>query len=258
MHSKALQKSKLIMDTINASESGALSLENIHILTQIPKPTVKRLLDDLQDLGVVYRKLKDKQYVVLYSRGQDDNDKYLLARELSPILTQLHKETSMYSDIVYLHRGAPVILESNFSYSNIRSAAERIMDIRFSPLLSAAGRALYSENNIYHRSQQGYSGLNFEQLAAEKACGIYQRIPGSWEHPFPPPFPLAAIALPIRFKQKTVAAINLYWSTQLPPSSQIPPFKLTALHNARNTLEKMLQQESVCRKTLPQLLQQEW
>lgn len=215
MATKSTEKAKVLIDLLSSSEVGAAGLETLHILSGYPKPTITRIMEDLQELGVVYRRLADKRYVVMSVDSDYFDPAYLLARDMSPVLRELYTKTGLLSDLVLVRDGTPVIIESNFSLSNIRATAGQIIGSRPSPVVSAAGRALFAERADVAVPQEPSLTLSggLASLERERCHGVYTRVENTWEYCFPPPFVIAAKAIPIRYQGETVAALSLYADT---------------------------------------------
>lgn len=210
MTTKATEKAKALIELLSTSGLDSAGLETLHILSGYPKPTITRIMDDLQALGVVYRRLGDKRYVVLSIDSDNFNPLHLLARDIAPVLRQLHQNTGLLSDFVMARAGRPEIIESNFSLSNIRTAAGTVIGARPSPLVSAAGRALYAERqDICVQAAAGNQDC-LSSLDREKQQGLYVRIDNTWEYNFAQPFVIAARAVPVRYEGQTLAALSLY------------------------------------------------
>lgn len=257
MHTKIFQKATRLIDCIAKSSTQSLSLEQAYLITGIPKSTIKRILDDFVELGWLYRRLGDKQYVIIYIPANVNHSKYIFAKACSDILANLYQKTGMPSDLVVVEGGHPTILESSFSLTGIRTAQTRIIGIGISPLVSAAGRALLAERvdikideNESTRIDQSF----LERLNKEKISGIYRRIPGMWEHHFKPPFELDAVALPIRYRDETVAAINMYWSKENNLTDSVLAKSIGYLQDAKSEIELLVSaDEGTYRKILIEL-----
>ncbi len=244
MATKSTEKAKLLIDLLSSSELGAAGLETLHILSGYPKPTITRIMNDLQELGVIYRRLADKRYVVMSFDSEHFDPVYLLARDVAPLLRMLHQKSGLLSDLVMVRDGSPVIIESNFSLCNIRAAAGLIIGSRPSPLLSAAGRALLAERNdvvVLQESSLTCLGC-LSSLEQERHHGVYSRVENTWEYCFPPPFVIAAKAIPIRHQGETVAALSIYADSErfkaTDSRSDVASFLLEAGMQIERLLEK--------------------
>lgn len=210
MTTKSFEKARVLIELLSSSTMDAAGLETLHILSGYPKPTIKRIMDDLQTLGVIYRRLGDKRYVVLGFENENFDPVYLLARDIAPVLHGLFRKTGLLSDFVMVRDGQPVIVESNFSLSNIRTAAHSVIGARPCPFVSAAGRALYAERAGVGLASEVGSADCLSTLEQERHEGVYTRIANTWEYGFARPFAIAARAIPIRHEGQTVAALSLY------------------------------------------------
>ncbi len=227
------------MDLLATSCEGSANLETLHILSGYPKATVKRILDDMQELGLVYRRLADKRYVLLNMDQATFDPINILVKDLSPVLQHLHQSTGLFSDFVMLRQGQPSIIESNFSLSNLRSTADRVIGARPSLRESAAGRTLYAETNACPELDKIHEHWA-DTLQQEKSRGVYQRIEGSWEYGFDKPFDIRAIALPVRFKGETIAALSLYWNGRIQQQAGNNHEQVRLLAGARDKMEEII------------------
>ncbi|SEB11907.1 hypothetical protein [Marinobacterium iners] len=240
MTTKSFEKAKVLIELLSSSTMDAAGLETLHILSGYPKPTIKRIMDDLQALRVIYRRLGDKRYVVLGFENESFDPVYLLARDIAPVLHGLFRKTGLLSDFVMVRDGQPVIVESNFSLSCYRSASSGIIGARPSPLLSAAGRTLYAERTDVKVELDAVTEPLVDSLLDEKQQAVYTRVDDSWEYGFDKPFAIAACAVPVRFEKQTVAALSLYWDAARVRQGVLNHDIQRALRSAADTIELLL------------------
>lgn len=220
MHNQLLHKTSRVLKAIG--EHQALGLEELYLLLGLPKPTLKRLLDDLEELGWLYRRLGDKRYVSLTDIHGPSDTRYHLAKEAHPFLDQLFELTGLASDLVIATASGPSILESNFSRLGIRTGRDRLIGARPCPLHAASGRALCAHQLLNGSSSWLIPGLRdnqlhdsqLRQLADEYRVGYFRRLSGNWEYGFRFPFKIDAIAIALSIKERTIASLNLYWDNR--------------------------------------------
>jgi DNA-binding IclR family transcriptional regulator len=222
MQTRLLDKVDRILQAID--EHRALGLEHLHVLLGLPKPTLKRLLDDLEMLGWIYRRLGDRRYVTLAYPGRPSPPDIGLAKAVSPQLDELFAATGLASDLVILGSSGPTILESNYSRLGIRTARDTLIGARSCPHRSAAGRAL----------------LEGPRQDEERREGIFRREPGSWEHGFRKPFDIAAIAIPLQYQGQTRAALSLYWNARRHSEDEVLSDHLASLLAMGERLDPLL------------------
>lgn len=215
MHNRLLYKAARVLEAI--AEHQSLGLEELHLLLDLPKPTLKRLLDDFEELGWLYRRLGDKRYVVLGGIEGLCDARYRMAKIASPFLDELFKATGLASDLVIATLHGPTILESNFSRLSIRIGRDRIIGAHPCPCQAASGRALVAHSlpvasELLHSSEVDDEFLR--TLEDERQTGYFRRIPGSWEYGFCRPFDIDAIAIPLTVGEQAVVSLNLYWDVR--------------------------------------------
>lgn len=224
------------------SRHQALGLEELHLLLDVPKATLKRILDDLVEVGWVYRRLGDRRYVMLEDYGRAPAVFKRLGLASQDTLDHLFASTGLVSDLVLLSRGHPMIVESSFSRLGRRVGVDRVIGARPCLRLSAAGRALAQSVSEPYLQQAGWS-LDFWQdvrWREEHERGLYRRLPGSWEHAFAKPFEIAAMAVPLKKGQRTVAALSLYGDSDAKASEMLSQGGELALRDAAPRIEAIL------------------
>lgn len=244
MTTKSTEKAKALIELLSSADMDSAGLETLHILSGYPKPTITRIMDDLQDLRLVYRRLGDKRYVVLSVDNDNFDPLSLLARDVAPVLRQLHLNTGLLSDFVMVREGVPEIIESNFSLSNIRTAAGSVIGARPCPLVSAAGRALYAERTDIGIEPNADTHRCLSSLDREQQQGMYVRIDNTWEYGFAKPFVIAARAVPIRYEGFTLAALSLYADADALKAAEQKCDLAAALQQAQLSIESLLQARS--------------
>ncbi|GGO79135.1 transcriptional regulator [Marinobacterium nitratireducens] len=192
-------------------EQGALGLEELHILTEMPKATVKRLMDDLVELEWVHRRLGDRRYALL--KGGEDvaaGHRARLASRLAPLLIELYEETGFSSDVALDLGDGLEVVESNFALLGRRTAVSSLIGLRPHVRVSAIGRAFAVGGPI----AQELPSAERKVLLQEKQRGFCRRVQGVWEHSFARPFEIGAVAMPVGCGGVIAGAVNLYWDAQ--------------------------------------------
>jgi len=209
MATNVVCKTMLLLELL--MEQGSLGLEELHILSNQPKPTVKRLMDDLVELGWVHRRLGDRRYALLRC---DENPGRLkrarLASRFAPLLEELHGRTGFSSDIALDLGDGLEVIESSFALQGSRKGLASLIGLRPDARISAMGRAYADGTALCEKLPDAER----KALERERQRGYYRRVRKAWEYPFPPPFEIRAVALPIRRADVTVGTLNLYWDGQ--------------------------------------------
>ena len=278
MHNKLLHKTARVLQAID--EHQALGLEELYLLLGLPKPTLKRLLDDLEEMGWLYRRLGDKRYVPLTSLHGPGDSRYHLAKEAHPFLDRLFESTGLASDLVIATASGPSILESNFSRLGIRTGRDRLIGARPCPLHAASGRALCAHQLLNGSISWRVPGLRdhllrnsqlrdhqlqdsqlqgnqlhdsqLRQLADEYRVGYFRRLSGNWEYGFRFPFKIDAIAIALSIKQRTMASLNLYWDNRRFTYKTVEKRYLSRLEAIGQQLMPVLERHAATLETLSQ------
>nr|WP_300315074.1 helix-turn-helix domain-containing protein [Halomonas sp.] len=268
MHNKLLHKTTRVLKAID--EHQALGLEELYLLLGLPKPTLKRLLDDLEEMGWLYRRLGDKRYVSLTNIHGPGDSHHHLAKEAHPFLDQLFESTGLASDLVIATASGPSILESNFSRLGIRTGRDRLIGARPCPLHAASGRALCAHQLLNGTSSWLAPGLRDNQfqdkqlqdkqlqgdqlrrLADEYRVGYFRRLSGNWEYGFRFPFKIDAIAIALSIKQRTMASLNLYWDNRRLTYKTVEKRYLSRLEAIGQQLMPVLERHAATLETLSQ------
>ncbi|NVK44499.1 MAG: helix-turn-helix domain-containing protein [Oceanospirillaceae bacterium] len=208
MATNVVCKTMLLLELL--MEQGSLGLEELHILSNQPKSTVKRLMDDLVELGWVHRRLGDRRYTPLKGVPEPLQRRARLASRFAPLLEELHGRTGFSSDIALDLGGGLEVVESNFSLRGGRKGLGTLIGLRPHLQVSAMGRA-YADGTALCEKLPDAERHALEQ---ERRRGYYRRVPRAWEYPFEPPFDIRAVAVPIRRDAITVGTLNLYWDEQ--------------------------------------------
>lgn len=204
MNKSAVGKTMTLLDLL--LEQGALALEELHILSELPKATVKRLMDELVALGWVYRRLGDRRYCLLKA-GREQNHATTLAPRFEALLRELHDRTGFCSDIALDLGDGLEVVESNYGLSGYRLATRYLIGLRPDARVSAIGRAFRARRALGPDA----GSEDWRELERERQRGFHRRVPGIWEHAFAPPFEVRGVAVPILHADSAVGALNLYW-----------------------------------------------
>lgn len=188
----------------------ALGLEELHILSRLPKATVKRLLDDLVELGWLYRRLGDRRYCLLKPMAGNEPGyrRTVLAQCFEPLLRELQGRTGFCSDIALDLGGGLEVIESNLGLSGARLGTGYLIGLHPNQQVSAIGRAYAAHRRVAVTESNDW---HCAELERESLTGIHRRVIGVWEHPFAAPYDIRAIAVPVMGQSQAIGALNLYW-----------------------------------------------
>ncbi|WP_324769420.1 helix-turn-helix domain-containing protein [Pokkaliibacter plantistimulans] len=241
MATLTLSKSLAVLDLL--IEHGALGLEELHLLSGLPKATLKRILDSLTELQWLYRRLGDQRYVFIRQTASRTEQAAIapdLLRLLGQHLHALYQHTGLPSDIALACQGQLTVVESSFSLCGYRRASGQLIGLRPHPYISAIGRAYSAGQAPDDEAQRRH----WRGLQRELARGFFLRRRGPWEHRVVPPFRVMGMAIPLRLQggNQTVGAINLYWDNERHRCSHMVARFLPMLCASRGQIESSLPQ----------------
>lgn len=205
----------------------AYSLDELHQVTRLAKPTLLRILKTLEEAGLAHRALGDGRYRVgarVRFMGRDVGPHHAVAEQAGPVLDALCRQVLWPSDIGVYKNGAMEILETNRQQTPFLVNRAR-MGYRVHVLLSALGRAYLAfcptEERDTILARLSKSGDPYDSQARDRAAvlaslervrerGYATRAPG-YGYWGPSRNSAEAIAVPVRLGEKVFACINLSW-----------------------------------------------
>lgn len=254
---RSLSRAINVIEALSGSES-ALSLHQLHHLTQLDRATILRILTTLIDAGWVYRSLGDHCYRLTFQihelgthiRPQND-----MAQLAAPILKDLQQEIFWPSDLAIYNgrsmeiiettrRNSPLFLHHGF--------------VGYTPymLQSAVGRAYLAwshpidQKNILqrvHDSNCPDAALVKDEkwvrtmLENTRKKGYAERdrlyLGGPDDHDTDH---VSAVAIPIIVKEEVQACLNLIWIEDLVQPEQIKNELLPKLRAAADSIATQL------------------
>jgi len=204
------------LNTVRASTAHEIAAE-----LKLPRPTVYRILETLEDRGLLYRSVSDSVFrltnaVRHLSEGFTDEE---WIRTLgAPLLRRLGERVLWPTDLATFENDAMIIRESTHSFSPF-SVDVGMIGRKRHLLKSPLGRAYLAfcpdeeRKNILtslRRSQDPDNALSRDEAFLEQMIGS-SRANGysncrELEHP-----KCASIAVPVTYKQCVVGCINIVW-----------------------------------------------
>ena len=138
---RALERGLILLSWINSADG--ISPGELSRATDIPRPTVYRLLETLEELGYVSRSATDNRLratnlVRLLSRGYNDRTK--LAVAAGPELEKLSRQLVWPTDVLTHRDGTMIVHESTQGRSPL-SLSQSMVGVGLPVLRTAAGRA---------------------------------------------------------------------------------------------------------------------
>ncbi|UTW13462.1 helix-turn-helix domain-containing protein [Marinobacterium rhizophilum] len=171
-----------------------LSLEEIHIILDLPKATVFRLLTQMVSEQWLYRYLADGRYSILspiFSIDKITLIKLEVSNASNKILKSLFQKTAEPSDLA-VNIEEFSIVESSFGETNYRMASKEVI-----------GVIPEAKHSSLSKAYMDIGRQEFRNIA------YYPRTSQHWEHRFNWKSPYNAIAVPVRFEGSTIGALNI-------------------------------------------------
>ena len=215
---QSLQRGLAVIKSVKSLEP--CSLHQIHQDTNLPKPTLLRILATLEKQGIVFRPIDDKRYRLSANSFLSSHtpDMRVVLQEVSvPILMDLCREIAWPSDLVVRDGNSMEVIASNRILSPFPikpTPAGHHPDM----LLTAVGRAYLAFTDATERAEilegikksepahpllQNLAALE-TRLAETKAKGYGVRSKFKYDGH-------AAIAVPVLVEGRPVACINLFY-----------------------------------------------
>ncbi len=229
---RALKRGLAVMRALDAR--GAMSLDQLHRQTEIPKPTLSRILLTLRVENHAFQRIADNKWVSgpgIGSTDTDDNAHNLLVQAAIPELTTLCRKVIWPSDLSVRSGFRMMLVETSRPHTTLILNKLSIgFEIDF--LLSAPGRAYLafcSENeqneileNLRTRPEYAFlfqTGRMRTILQEVRAQGFGHRdsLWGGRSHEFRKDYDdgLDAIAVPIKHGPAVLGCVNIIWIRSL-------------------------------------------
>ena len=241
------------------------ALQDLHVATSISKPSLLRILNTVEQGGLVSRRLADGRYRISCNleRMGRKHDRYdRIAEAAAPVLDRLCQRIEWPSDLAvpagdYLENRETSRTHSPFIFFHDR------VGHHISWLLSAVGRAYLAHcpalerDKIIRRLRRSphaedrlaHDPERLERILCEvRACGYATRDPGfTGGYYGSPPYSdgLQAIAVPLVEGKRVHGAINLLWLRQ---AGSVEAFAVAHLGELKRAAAEIV--DVVCSKNL--------
>jgi IclR family mhp operon transcriptional activator len=215
----SLERGLKVLEYLNTVR--ASTVHEIALALKLPRPTVYRILETLEQHGLLYRSASDSVFrltsaVRQLSKGFNDED--WIRNIGAPLLRRLGEKVLWPTDLATFENGAMVIRESTHRFSPF-SVDVGMIGRKRHMLKSPLGRAYLAfcpeeeRNSILaalRRSQDPDDALSRDeaflaQMIASSIANGYSNC-RELQHP-----KCASIAVPVMYEQAVVACINLVW-----------------------------------------------
>ncbi|MEH6825576.1 MAG: helix-turn-helix domain-containing protein [Motiliproteus sp.] len=233
-----------------------VSLADLHKGTGLPKVTLLRILNTLQDEGWVYRGIGDDRYRLSYNLhhlGDNLMAKDALAEAAGPILDALQADVLWPSDVAIRKGLVMEIVETTRKKQAVVVNRESI-GVELEILRSAVGHAYFAycsdteQEEILERLalQPGEQGLLAKDQGWIEALLQGVRLRGFGQrdaHSLPTPAgALCGIAVPVFVDLKVKACINIVWPEGAVAADQVENSFYPRLRAAADQLSEVLQE----------------
>lgn len=227
---RALERGLLIFRALD-NEAGR-SLQQLHALTGMPKPTLLRLLHTLELNGFVWRAIGDGLYrrkVIMREPEAGPSKLQALGAIAGPFLESMQRKAIWPSDLLVVHNNRLVAVETARKRSGLRLDFYPI-GTKVDFFLSAPGRAYLAWSTdkereriiAYHRRHPPQNLRSQQVLERElpKLLTTIRQLGYAWRDPIwgGSHLPMAefddgldAIAVPVMHGQRVLACLNLVW-----------------------------------------------
>ncbi|HBN31732.1 MAG: IclR family transcriptional regulator C-terminal domain-containing protein [Rhodobacterales bacterium] len=248
---QSLQRGLAVIKSVKSLEP--CSLHQIHQDTNLPKPTLLRILATLEKQGIVFRPIDDKRYRLSANSFLSSHtpDMRVVLQEVSvPILMDLCREIAWPSDLVVRDGNSMEVIASNRILSPFPikpTPAGHHPDM----LLTAVGRAYLAFTDATERAEilegikksepahpllQNLAALK-TRLAETKAKGYGVRSKFKYDGH-------AAIAVPVLVEGRPVACINLFYYKSAVSQENLVSDHLSKLTAAASAIAARLRQRA--------------
>lgn len=254
---RSLTRALNVIETLNHADR-ALSLHQLHQLTELDRATLLRILATLMDAGWVYRSLGDGCYRLTFQlreMGTHIRPENSLAQLASPILEALQKKLHWPSDLMIYNGKRMEIIETTRRQSPL-FLPQGFMGYQPYMLQSATGRAYlaWSHPNdckvILQRLQREEgpdANLAHDEVWVHKMLeetrrqGYAERDRNYFGGPDDSnSYEVNVVAIPIIVMQEVQACLNLTWIEELVQPEQLEEVFLPALRAAADAIAQRL------------------
>lgn len=259
----ALQRGLQVLDILRDCEPA--TLEEVTRLSQLPKPTVLRILRTLAESRVAYQALSDRRWRVgaQLPTLRSDNPDARLAEVAGPVLDRLCRQVLWPSDIGVFRDGAVKVLETSRRRSPFL-VNRHVTTHRIHVLPSAMGRTILAWSSEAERrrilAEMAAQGNGPDRLppppdldgflAAIRDTGYATRQRGYFVIQ-PREGQISAIAVPVWLGEGRIAAVNLSWFTSAATEADLAAATLKSLRQAAAEIEETLAAEDRSRAAPP-------
>lgn len=259
---RSITRALSVIEVLNNSDC-ALSLNELHHITELDRATLLRILATLIESGWVYRSLGDQNYRLSYQMheiGTHIRPQHSLAHLAASILDELQKEIIWPSDLVIYNGNSMEIIETTRRQSPLFTT-HGFMGYQPNMLQSAVGRAYlawshpHDQATILKRLRQGDGAearlaRDYEwiqtmlQATRDRGYGVrddlYKGGPDDSDR-----YEVRASAIPIVVKEEVQACISLIWLEAFVSPEQLESELLPKLRRAANQIADLIQQHEL-------------
>ncbi|PKO49397.1 MAG: transcriptional regulator [Betaproteobacteria bacterium HGW-Betaproteobacteria-4] len=260
-HVQGLSRGLALLKAINFSSNGRATIASLSEATGLPRPTVRRLLETLEAEGYVRKSTSDRTYRLnqkIRQLSDGFTDEEWISEIASPILGELLQKIVWPSDLCTIDGTDMLVRETTHRFSPLSFHRARIRQ-RMPILLTSAGRAYlaYCDEQERRRAirliaagndaQAGFArnSILVDRLLEKVRHQGYASNDGDWNPS--PQVAIGAIAIPVRHKGTTLAAINVVFlkkAISIPDAAQkFLPDLIAAVQKIETTIDGRLSEQ---------------
>lgn len=251
-HVQGLSRGLAVLHAINLSANGWASIGDLSLSTGLHRTTVRRLLETLLTEGYVRRSTSDGSYrlnqkIRQLSDGFTDDE--WISEVANPVLGELLQKVVWPSDLCTLDGDSMLVRETTHRFSPL-SFHRAMIRQRMPVMFTSAGRAYLAYCSEEERKQVIrllIAGNDQQAVFARNAAIVEQMLEkvrrqgyaineGEWHQQEK----IAAIAMPLRHKEKVLASINIVFLKKAMSVAEAAERYLPPLQSAVNKIESRL------------------
>lgn len=251
-HVQGLSRGLALLHAINLSAKGWASIAELSATTGLHRTTVRRLLETLQAEGYVRRSASDDSYrlnqkIRQLSDGFTDDE--WISEIANPVLGELLQKVVWPSDLCTFDGDSMLVRETTHRFSPL-SFHRAMIRQRMPVMFTSAGRAYLAYCSDEEKQQIlrllaagndeqasfARNGTLVEQMLEKVRRQGYAGNEGEWSLQAK----IAAIAMPLRHKEKVLASINIVFLKKAISVTEAAARYLPHLQSAVRKIESRL------------------
>jgi IclR family mhp operon transcriptional activator len=258
---RSLNRGLDVLQAIHASK--AVSLQDLHVATGLPKPTLLRILKTLTERQLVWQRIADGAYVAGYTfsarASASVDEEAHLAEAAAPVLADLGKRVRWPSVLAVPRLDHMAVIETNRPISYFKYILRAPLGFRINMLRSASGRTY-----LAHCSEEECAAIVARLAGSTRPGDVLARSParlaqvlaetrrrgygvrdadfgGNYDQPRSRANDgRNSIAVPVVAHAEVVGCINLTWIAKVASVKTITERFLPDLHDAASRIGRRM------------------